>query len=390
MFAARPFNSSKSFSSKSPAAYSESLRTSPKKDVPVRSQSRNKSKKPTDAQEPKDTSFHPTSITDSSRLLKDHSNLVSESLFSAANGHDHSSLNMSNFHEDGERHYRKLLEEMSILKQELAEKNNMNNKLMRENANLRHEMEQFLSTVNDAREFIDIELKECNQRIQDLEEEMQELRTENGLLKDQLKSKSIADVKIEQGKPTSIQETDEMYRSDRKEGGFSSRLKEQMNQYLETPEKHHHSSLRQTPQPKIQRAKSPTSKTPKSHLSVARQTSPPLQFVRPKTPSGLASRPESTRAQGTMTPGRRSAVQRTTQDKGNEAHRSPSQKLTKGRTGQSSTEQFEALTQEEGMTSIDLGRIKKSATVSSPKMSTLKTKLKSDMILQQMKKKLVN
>ena len=57
---------------------------------------------------------------------------------------------------------------------------------MKENSNLRREMEDFLSAVDEARKHIDAELNESNARIQDLKTENSDLKRENENYKKQL------------------------------------------------------------------------------------------------------------------------------------------------------------------------------------------------------------
>src|SRR4051812_20936544 len=62
---------------------------------------------------------------------------------------------------------------------------------MGENESLQRELEEFLSTVDEARKMIDLELKDCNKRIQELEDEITELRAENKFYKDQMGKKAV-------------------------------------------------------------------------------------------------------------------------------------------------------------------------------------------------------
>ena len=65
-------------------------------------------------------------------------------------------------------------------------KNNLVEKLMTENSDLRREMDELLSTVEDAKDKINSKLKGCNQRIQELEEEIKSLKEDNRLYQEQL------------------------------------------------------------------------------------------------------------------------------------------------------------------------------------------------------------
>jgi len=73
---------------------------------------------------------------------------------------------------------KKFLVEISSLQKEVGIKDALIEKLMKENSNLRKEMEEFLTAVDEAREYIDLELQESNQKIKDLETELEEARKE--------------------------------------------------------------------------------------------------------------------------------------------------------------------------------------------------------------------
>jgi len=127
--------------------------------------------------------------------LKDFSKVVPESgqesnLPSDLNGSELSIIKMLEGevqHESRENlEDKKMREEIFTLKKDLAMKNNLVEKLMTENCDLRREMDELLSTVEDAKDKINSKLKGCNHRIQELEEEIKSLKTENRTFQDQL------------------------------------------------------------------------------------------------------------------------------------------------------------------------------------------------------------
>jgi len=80
--------------------------------------------------------------------------------------------------------------ELELLKKEVTRKNVLIENLMGENSELRHQMDAFLASVDRTQADIDGHLSECNQKIIDLELEVQKLREENKKIKDQYLSRS--------------------------------------------------------------------------------------------------------------------------------------------------------------------------------------------------------
>jgi outer membrane murein-binding lipoprotein Lpp len=131
--------------------------------------------------------------TNLANQMKDLSNLIAinvhdNNILQDLNGSEMSILKMlegdNQKEEEGEGP--KLKEEVFSLKRELMMKNSLVEKLMNENNELRMEMDDMLTTVEDAKDKISIKLKECNQRIQELEGEINTLHRENQSYKDQL------------------------------------------------------------------------------------------------------------------------------------------------------------------------------------------------------------
>jgi len=277
-------------------------------------------------------------------------------------------------------------------------------------------MEEFLTTVDEAREYIDVELKECNNRIHELENEIQELRTENHLYKQQL-TKNIMNFtargfKEKRGVDHLEEEVDGYYDQAKKEmEDFYFRLNEQIIDFMESSKKQYqdfnkniHAKIHEVKEEKIPtRVSSPKreqvaplsavkSKAPKltHHNRIASVTignktpkSPktPKTPITPKTPKsiGLDSRKRTPKKSVDFSVNRAIDFQ-------NGSQSTTSRK--KGACTSGSRSEVDSRINTIGPLN-DLGAQKNPTSHAlSPKSSLLRAKLKSDMVLQEMRKKL--
>jgi len=104
-----------------------------------------------------------------------------------------------------------LSKEMELLRKEVSRKNVLIENLMGENSELRHQMDAFLASVDRTQADIDGHLSECNQKIIDLELEVQKLREENKKIKEQYYTRSpkIGSVSKSTGEENILSRSDE-------------------------------------------------------------------------------------------------------------------------------------------------------------------------------------
>ena len=95
---------------------------------------------------------------------------------------------------------------------------------MGENSELRHQMDAFLASVDRTQADIDGHLSECNQKIIDLELEVQKLREENKKIKDQFYGKVQKQISI--GEENTLSRLEEL-------GGFGGNFSAMNNKILE-------------------------------------------------------------------------------------------------------------------------------------------------------------
>jgi len=137
-----------------------------------------------------------------------------------------------------------LHDDNEVLKRDLEMKNRLIEKLMKENANLREEMEGLLATIEEAKSPRNLRTRNFNNRILELEHQIDYLEGENKALKQQLQSRGNNDkeVKIKQfedqvGKycETAKKEAEEFY----------SKFQQQLKFYTELS-KHHYDDFSKT------------------------------------------------------------------------------------------------------------------------------------------------
>jgi len=125
----------------------------------------------------------------------------------------------------------KLKDEITALKRDLGMKNNLVERLMKENSDLRKELDELLTTVETAKDKINTKLVGCNQRIQELEDEIKTLKTENTQLqqreKDAINKANLKELEDYVGK----------YYLDAKKGidEFYSKLNEKIADFMDLP-----------------------------------------------------------------------------------------------------------------------------------------------------------
>jgi len=352
------------------------------------------------------------------QALRDLSNLVGESLLCTnleSAGGTPSDVSLANaFNDLGSS--RKAIDEINALRKELEQKNHMIDKLMKENLNLRKEMEEFLTTVDEAREYIDIELKECNNRIHELEAEIQEVRAENQIYKQQLNKQAL---ELSKGTSSLDDEVGNYYGQAKKEmEDFHFRLNEQIINFMETSKKQYQ-DFNKMIQVKIEQPKnekvmmtcpsspkrenttpaSSTNKTNGAKISRNRNSSMSISCKNPKSPAkGLKGpvTPKTPKTPKSLGLDIRNKTPKSTDLSNNRSidFRNGSQTSAsrlRGGGGSASVQQLETDIENSGMilSGIDLnGQRNPTSHALSPKSSLLRAKLKSDMILQEMRRKL--
>jgi len=127
------------------------------------------------------------------------------------------------------------MEEIVSLKKDLGIKNNLVDKLMKENNNLRKELDELLTTVEANKEVLNTKVGGFNQRIQELEAEIKTLKSQNISYQEQLqkRDKEIAGF-------TGMRELEDYvtkYYSDAKKGmdEFYKKLNQKIAGFVETP-----------------------------------------------------------------------------------------------------------------------------------------------------------
>jgi len=136
-------------------------------------------------------------------------------------------------HEDFEES--KLLEEIAALRKDLSMKNNLVEKLVKENGSLKKEVDELLTTVEANKELLNTKVSGCNQRIQELEVEIKTLKSQNISYQEQLSKK---DTDIASG--TGMKELEDYvtkYYSDAKKGmdEFYKKLNQKISGFAEAP-----------------------------------------------------------------------------------------------------------------------------------------------------------
>jgi len=299
---------------------------------------------------------------------------------------------------------------------------------MKENKNLRRELEEFLSTVEDARSHIDVELKECSNRILELEAEIQELRNENKLYKEQLQKSaaSLADTSRENEKEKAIidaleEEVDGYYESSRKDfENFYFRLNEQIVEFMDAS-KRQYQDFQKTLHGKMTEVASSTSvamtKNIPAPISTSRNSSmrrdPDLASPARSVKSGL-NKFANSRTTAAPTKSRLSSVDSKTAPKMPTSTSATTNKkiLSKQNANHSSTDlhhqglSYNSSKRKLTLTNSSIGLLETEAgnlsgftvpdskgnllgnSTVSPKSTILNAKMRSDALLQEMKRKL--
>jgi len=128
-----------------------------------------------------------------------------------------------------------LKDEITALKRDLGMKNNLVERLMKENSDLRKELDELLTTVETAKDKINTKLVGCNQRIQELEDEIKTLKTENLNYQQQLQQRE-KDV-INKANLKELEDYVGKYYVDAKKGidEFYSKLNEKIADFMDLP-----------------------------------------------------------------------------------------------------------------------------------------------------------